>query len=266
VILARAVDAGLELLVFADIDPARLQRPGFSLRDLKPMGRWTTRPYFWLLTALIGLTISHTFLKRLTGSQLPFYILLTAVYVSAFFAVCRNRFAILVGLVLLIPALLGTWVRYATLGIQHPYLNAGFHLFAALSFAYLAIVILRASYRQVIVTADGLVGAFCAYFLVGVVFGHLYCACDTLAPGSFAGNKELSDALVEDDRRHFLLTYFSFITLTTVGYGDITPCQDVTRTMAAVEALTGQFYLAILISEFVRKRGDLEESPRPPSS
>ena len=230
------------------------------------MARWTTRPYFWLLLALVALTISHTFLRQLTGSQLPFYIMLTAVYVAAFFAVCRSRFAIVVGLVLLIPALLGTWVRYATLNFNHPYLTAGFHLFAAVSFAYLAIVILVGSYRQVIVTSDGLIGAFCAYFLVAVVFGHLYCACETLAPGSFVGGKDVSEQLQQDDRRHFLLTYFSFITLTTVGYGDISPCRDVTRTLAALEALSGQFYLAILISEFVRRRGGPEPGSPAPNS
>ncbi len=223
------------------------------------MSFWSTRPYTWLLLALVVLSLSHTLLPHITGSYLPFHILLTVVYVVAFVAVCRTRVSFWSGLLLIVPAIIGTWVRYATIHSPDFVLNAGYHLFAALAFAYLVCIIVRGSYRQVAITADGLLGAFCAYFLVAVIFGHLYCLCETLAPGSFAGGKGFSEEMLKDERRQFLLTYFSFITLTTVGYGDITPCSDATRTFAALEALTGQFYLVILISEFVRRRGSSDD-------
>jgi voltage-gated potassium channel len=224
---------------------------------------WSSRPYTWLLLALVALSLSHTLLPHITGSYLPFHILLTVVYIVAFFAVCRTRLSFWSGLFLIVPAIIGTWVRYATIRSPDFVLNAGFHLFAALAFAYLACVIVRGSYQQVAITADGLLGAFCAYFLVAIIFGHLYCLCETLAPGSFAGGKAFNEEMLKDERRQFLLTYFSFITLTTVGYGDITPCSDATRTFATLEALTGQFYLVILISEFVRRRGSADDGPLP---
>jgi hypothetical protein len=223
------------------------------------MTNWTSRPYTWLLIALVTLSLSHSLLPHLTGSYLPFHILLTIVYLIGFVAVCRTRTSFSIGLLLIVPALIGTWIRYATIHSPYFLMGIGFHLFAALSFAYLACVIIQGSYRQVAETADGLLGAFCAYFLVAVVFGHIYCLCEAVAPGSFVGGKDFTEEMLEDERRHFLLTYFSFITLTTVGFGDISPSSDPTRTFAAIEALTGQFYLVILISEFVRRRNSPDD-------
>ena len=69
-------------------------------------------------------------------------------------------------------------------------------------------------------------------------------------PGSFRG----IDPGAGGHRTHFLFTYFSFITLTTVGYGDITPGGDTARALALVESVAGQFYLAVLIADLVGKR------------
>jgi hypothetical protein len=57
-----------------------------------------------------------------------------------------------------------------------------------------------------------------------------------------------------DDRQHFVLTYFSFTTLTSLGYGDITPSSDAARSLAVLESLFGQFFIAILIGELIGKR------------
>jgi hypothetical protein len=60
--------------------------------------------------------------------------------------------------------------------------------------------------------------------------------------------------LQEDDRDHLMLTYFSFVTLTSVGYGDITPGSRTVRSLAVLEAIIGQFYIAVLIGELIGKR------------
>src|SRR5204863_7015600 len=100
-------------------------------------------------------------------------------------------------------------------------------------------------------SADSIYGAFCGYLLVGLIFGHLYRCLEALSPGSFHGNADFM-AHVQDERyTHFLLVYFSFVTLTTVGYGDITPASEATRGLAVVEAVIGQFYLAVLIGELI---------------
>jgi hypothetical protein len=65
---------------------------------------------------------------------------------------------------------------------------------------------------------------------------------------------------------HFQLTYFSFVTLTTVGYGDITPAREGPRGLAVVEAMVGQFYVAVLLGELIGKRVShaLEDRPKGP--
>jgi hypothetical protein len=78
------------------------------------------------------------------------------------------------------------------------------------------------------------------YLLLGLAFGHLYCLLEAVAPGSFRLREDLAAPVHDPGRRQFLLTYFSLVTLTTVGYGDITPGSDPARGLAAVEAVLGQ--------------------------
>jgi hypothetical protein len=83
-----------------------------------------------------------------------------------------------------------------------------------------------------------------------------------VAPGSFGGLPPAAGG----PHAHFLLTYFSFVTLTTVGYGDITPAGDTARALAMIEAVAGQFYLAVLIAELVGKRLAQATSPAHPTA
>jgi voltage-gated potassium channel Kch len=86
------------------------------------------------------------------------------------------------------------------------------------------------------------------------VFGHLYCFFETAVPGSFEGHGTIPERLPQGERLFFLLGYFSMVTLTTVGYGDIIPATDAVRGLAAVEAVAGQFYIAVLIAELIGRR------------
>jgi hypothetical protein len=71
---------------------------------------------------------------------------------------------------------------------------------------------------------------------------------EALAPGSFRGSEDLTAQLQDPDRRRVLLTYFSLVTLTTLGYGDIVPATNAVRGVATVEAVVGQFYLGVFIA------------------
>ncbi len=87
---------------------------------------------------------------------------------------------------------------------------------------------------------DSLFGALCVYLLAAVFFGLQYMIISMLMPGSFAGNQ--SD---------FDLFYFSVVTLTTVGYGDIQPVAPLAQSIAGIEAIIGQLYLAVLVGWLV---------------
>ena len=151
-----------------------------------------------------------------------------------------------------IPTLVGLWTGFFLPGVARVPLAVTFHLVAALFFGFTIGVILRDIHREKGVAADSVYGAFCGYLLAGLAFGNLFNVVELLAPGSFRG--EDITPQMSDDRRHFRLTYFSFITLATVGYGDITPGNDAARGLAAVEAIVGQFYIAVLVAELIGKR------------
>ena len=97
---------------------------------------------------------------------------------------------------------------------------------------------------------DAVLGACCVYLLLGIGWSGIYSLIEWAAPGSFnlpvAARAGASTGWIELE-----LIYFSLITMTTVGYGDITPASDPARIVAAVEALLAQLYLAIIIARLV---------------
>jgi len=98
--------------------------------------------------------------------------------------------------------------------------------------------------RQKKVTADLILGALCSYLLLGILFAIVYRLLHDFIPGSFN--------LVPDQGNSMsTFTYFSFTTLSTLGYGDITPAAAGVRQLAIVEAMVGQIYLAVLVARLV---------------
>ena len=97
-----------------------------------------------------------------------------------------------------------------------------------------------------VIDINRLVGAACIYLLSGSLWGILYFLLNVISPGSFAGivGETWSEQLNE-------FTYHSFVTLTTLGYGDITPVAPVARTLNYLEAVLGQMYLTVLVAALV---------------
>ncbi len=91
---------------------------------------------------------------------------------------------------------------------------------------------------------DRLFGAVVLYLLIGLIWAVAYAILDSMVPGAFAGVRK-------DDNAAADWAYFSFVTLTTVGYGDITPVARLARTLAILEALVGQLYPAVIIARLV---------------
>jgi len=95
-------------------------------------------------------------------------------------------------------------------------------------------------------------GALCAYVFIGIFFALTYAHIEYRYPGSFAMSQATAADVVAGEAGSFpVFTYFSFVTLTTLGFGDITPIADSARTLAWVEALTGQLYLAVMVASLV---------------
>ena len=108
----------------------------------------------------------------------------------------------------------------------------------------IALVLLAQVFRSGPVTSYRVQGAIAVYLLFGVGWAHAYHITEMLHPGSFNSTAGHLDSVVD-------WAYYSYITLSTVGYGDITPVRPIARTLSMGEALTGQLYLAVLIARLV---------------
>lgn len=124
------------------------------------------------------------------------------------------------------------------------YLDASAWLIAGLT---LAIVVARAVFAPGKVNLHRIVGAILLYLDIGLIFVALFCFIALLEPSAFTGLQPLSDNLAVAGN----LIYFSFVTLTSVGYGDIVPLHPFARSLANIEAITGQLYPATLLARLV---------------
>ena len=101
---------------------------------------------------------------------------------------------------------------------------------------------LRFTMRAATVDAEHLYAALSAYLLAGIFFGIFYWVLEQVGPGTFAAPAEFS---------RMSAIYFSFVTLATLGYGDIVPRTDVARGLAIVEGVGGQLFLAVMVARLV---------------
>jgi hypothetical protein len=116
-------------------------------------------------------------------------------------------------------------------------------------FGFLLIAVF-CTFKQVVVGTDvstnRLVGSVCIYLLLGVIWAVAYSILEMTFPGSFQGFVPLEDREWDSE-----WLYFSFVTMTTLGYGDISPVSATARALAYIEAVSGQFYIAILVAGLV---------------
>jgi hypothetical protein len=228
---------------------------------------WLRRRRFQIL--LIGAVLLlgvFPLLRGIYAERLLLHLLITLVYLAALFAVFTNTKQRLAAFVLGTPTLAGIWTGFALPEVSHPAMVVAIHLIAAFFLAFCVGTILRTAFAEAAVSADSIYGAFCGYVLIGLAFGHLYVIVESLRPGSFKGLHPTLFHAEGAEWGRYQLTYFSFVTLATVGYGDITPASDAAKGLAIVEAIMGQFYIAVLVAELIGKRVSqvLSEPPSRP--
>jgi ion channel len=104
----------------------------------------------------------------------------------------------------------------------------------------------RHALRPGIVNTERILAALDAYLLAGLLFGVVYWMLDQLWPGSFGGTGSPDKSL-----DHHRAIYFSFVTIATLGYGDVVPASETARGLAILEGVSGQLYLTVLVARLV---------------
>jgi len=152
---------------------------------------------------------------------------------------------------ILLAIVTAVWLaRPVTAWLNHPALSALTLALWTLIGLFAAAGALRFAMRAEAINAEHLFAALSAYLLAGIFFGLFYWALEQIGPNSFAATGEFS-------RMSGL--YFSFVTLATLGYGDIVPRSDLARGLALVEAVGGQFFLVVLVARLVSLWGRKNE-------
>jgi hypothetical protein len=198
---------------------------------------------YQLLAVLILLLVSSPLVQALSYGRFIEALLLTLVLLSAVLAVGGRRKMLGLAILLVTPALLVIWLEHNT-----RLLPAGSGMVAAmLPFGFTIVTLLRFVLKSKRITSEVLCIAVSNYLLLGLLWSLAYRLVEILSPCSFRSGATGGDMCMIG----LTPVYFSFVTLCTVGYGDIYPASDTARMLALMEAMTGTFYIAVLIARLV---------------
>lgn len=201
------------------------------------------------LTAFLGLLFLALFLGPLLDSG-PVRVLTTFIFSLLLVAGAvtmsrRPKTRFLAGLM----AFVAIALRWITHIVPTPAIQRVSNLATLFFLILLTVVVLTRVFKDNRpVTAHRIMGAIAAYLLFAITWAILYNILDQVLPQAF--NNSVAGGKFDPERQG-ALTYYSFITLTTVGYGDMTPTHDVSRMFAVMEALLGQLYPATLLARLV---------------
>ena len=210
-------------------------------KDHIQIGKHRIGHFRFLLFAIVLMFALRPFLEGYVNIGLLTDIFFFLILLSGAYAFSYQRRTFLVVLFIAVPTLL--------LGVTSHFLASepieiAKRIGIALFLGYVLVIILSHIFREKEVTEDLITGAVCAYLLIGMLWTFVFYFLELAHEGSFAhSNQALHDIGA------FL--YFSFVTLTTLGYGDVVPLTGPARSLAILEAVMGQLYLAITIARLV---------------
>ncbi len=219
-----------------------------SKDSMKPMLRRLKFRRFSTVQLLIALALFFIwapFVEEIEGGELIVSGLFSLVLVAGVLAVADRKRVLVIALVLAIPAIAGRWINHFRPDLIPP---AVFLVAGLILIAFVVGNLLRFVLRAPSVNTEVLCASISAYLMLGLMWTMAYWLVDQLTPGgAFSFNTNTGTRSMNG----FTGFYFSFITLSTVGYGDITPVSRIARWLAAMEAMTGLLYVAVLIARLV---------------
>lgn len=200
------------------------------------------RRFLFLLILLLTLIVVVPFIGDYTGFRIVVDMFATGVFIAAMYAISEKKHQLILALFLVVPTIVTLWIDYFT---SADWALAASEICGVLFFGFAIVIIVNYIRRQSDVTTEIIFAAVVVYLLMAMLWADLYRLLETFNPGSF----EMPGGQIQNDRILFL--YFSLVTITTLGYGDMTPVTDQAAGLASVEAITGQIYLVVLVAWLV---------------
>jgi hypothetical protein len=197
-----------------------------------------------LLILLLVYIFASPFLEPYRQLNILAHLFLSVTLFVALFTIQRQQGRRSLASILLLVLLVLYW-----LGIYDviQFSRQGSYLLFIAYFSLLIYSYIREFSRFQRVTLEILYGTLCLYLIIGLFWGSLYTLLNELQPGSYGGTL-LDNA--EGSKLH-IFNYFSMVTLTTLGYGDITPQTPGAGSLCQLEAIIGQFFTAVIVGWMV---------------
>ena len=207
-----------------------------------PLGQATIEGRFFYLLIFILMRIAIQPIDEAVGKYgILLDLIITAILVSAICAISQRKNSRIAGVLLAIPLLLSLWLDF----LKSTWLHMSGIVSGIAFFAFINIFILRFIFSREEITKDLIAGAAVVYLLTANMWNYVYRFIEMIHPGSFA----IAQSQSMGDQSPFL--YYSFVTITTLGYGDIFPVTTAAKSCAILEAVIGQLYLVITVAWLV---------------
>jgi hypothetical protein len=198
--------------------------------------------FLLLIVFVVALIVLGPFLEGFIGLRFFMELFFSIIFAATIYAASQKRYNIIIAVILLIPTLLAVWTE--DVPVNNTLLTIGY-ICGLMVFAFAVISILIYIFSEQVVTRQTISAAVVVYLLLALMWTFIYRLIENLYPASFAvAQSKLLDA-------ENIYLYFSLVTITTLGYGDITPVGRQAASLAVLEAITGQIYLVVVVAWFV---------------
>lgn len=197
--------------------------------------------YGFLLICLFFFIAGIPIIENFFEFKIMTAVMFSLISISAIYTITRQKSLLIKGAVLFFPLMICIWWDY----ISHNFYSQSFY--CALNIIFLSFItyhIFITTFRTKIVNRNVIHGAIVVYVMIGFLWSFIYALLESLHPGSFSH-------MSEEIFGHRPFVYFSFVTLTTLGFGDITPQTPLAQSFTILEAIIGQMYLIIQVSWLV---------------
>lgn len=212
------------------------------------------RRFLFLFLALLLPYLIHPLIATEVVGIVILDLAFSLVLIMGVFAVSERKHLAVTALALVILAQALTWTSHA---ISNHFLILTGTAVNGLYLAYTVSLLLQHVIRSRYPTANTIFAALCIYLLLGFIWAFVYSFLQDVSPGSFYFDQRLfTDTTLSPDGGHlfselYYFIYFSFTTLTTLGFGDIMPASPWSRMFVSMEAVLGQLYLVVMVTYLI---------------
>ena len=197
--------------------------------------------FLFLIVLIVALIVLGPFIEGFMRLRVFMELFFSIIFITTIYAVSQKRTHIIISVILLIPTLLAVWTE--DVPKNNTLLTIGY-ICGLIVFAFAVISILIYLFSEELVTRQTISAAVVVYLLIALMWTFIYRLLENLYPGSFA----IAHSKLQGAENIYL--YFSLVTITTLGYGDITPIGRQALSLAVLEAVTGQIYLVVVVAWF----------------